>query len=102
MNISIVRLITGEDLLCEVLTTGPETIKIKNAVRIVVLPNQKDPRQPSIGLAPWFEFAAPKEHILSREHVLVVSDPIQEFKTQYQQMFGGLILPDRQLILPSE
>lgn len=100
MNIRILRLITGEDLLCEQVSVTDAVVTIKNPVRIVVMPSKADPHTPSIGLAPWCEFAADKTMILQKEHILFNVEPINEFKNQYQGMFGGILTPPNKLILP--
>ncbi len=63
------------------------------------MPSKTDPKVPSIGLAPWCEFAADKTMILQKEHVLFNVEPINEFKNQYQSMFGSIVTPPK-LILP--
>jgi hypothetical protein len=106
MNIKIVRLISGEELLTELLTpTDGEGgwFDLRRPVRIVVVPDKTDPRQPSVGLAPWGEFAAKKDFHIKKEHVLVVYEPVPEFVSQYQQMFGAILTPQKPaggLILP--
>lgn len=106
MNIKIVRLITGEELLCEVLPKPPlgglltKTV-VRNPVRIVVVPSKNDPSNPSIALGPWGEFAEKKEFEFKSEHVIVEYEPLVDFKNQYQKMFGGILTPPQSLILPN-
>lgn len=101
MDIKIVRLITGEELLSEVVFRGPQTVKVKRPVRIMVMPSKDNPREPSVALAPFGEFAAEKEFEFDMSHVLLVYDPVVEFKNQYQKMFGGILTPPTQkLIVP--
>jgi hypothetical protein len=104
MDIVIVRLLTGEDILCELSDVSrepsPEVLEIKNPVRIVVMPSKADPKVPSIGLAPWCEFNANKTVSLRREHILYIIEPVADFKNQYKSMFGGIITPTKNLILP--
>lgn len=101
MDVKILRLITGEDLLCERTKTIGPTHHVRNPVRIVVMPNKNDPQNPNVGLAPWCEFAATKEFEIKDEHVLVVTEPHHEFINQYQTMFGGILTPPpSKLILP--
>jgi hypothetical protein len=105
MDIKIIRLITGEDLLCEMIETGTQTgsaseVTVKNPVRIVVMPSKTDPKVPSIGLAPWCEFSESKVVSLRWDHIIFCVDPVNEFKNQYQSMFGGILTPPKKLILP--
>ena len=98
-NIKIIKLITGEELLTEVLDIGA-TVSMKNPVRIVVMPNKIDPKTPNIGFAPWAEFSDDKTFYIDKAHVLAIINPIKEFTNQYNTMFGGLVVPSSNLILP--
>lgn len=99
MKVQIIKLITGEELLAEVV--GDDTmIRVKNPVRIVVMPNKIDPKTPNIGFAPWAEFSDDKEFALDKSHIVAIMTPIKEFVNQYSSMFGGLVVPKSNLILP--
>jgi hypothetical protein len=106
MSIKIVRLITGEDLLCKVLAAAPgNVVRMENPVRVVIIPqdprSQYDPkRAPQIGLAPYAEFSSDKEFTIDKSHVVCIMEPVKEFAAQYQAMFSGLILPTGNLITP--
>jgi hypothetical protein len=99
-NIKIIRLINGEELLGELLPSTDAVCKIKNPVRIVVMPNKLDPKTPNVGFAPWAEFSDDKEFTIDKRHVLAIINPIKEFINQYNTMFGGLVVPTSNLILP--
>jgi hypothetical protein len=101
-NIKILKLLTGEELLAEVTETAPipNGLIIKNPVRIVVMPNKMDPKTPNVGFAPWAEFSEQKTFTIDKSHVLCIIDPIKEFINQYNSMFGGLVVPTSNLIMP--
>jgi hypothetical protein len=101
-NIKIIKLITGEELLAEVtiLSQIPNSITMKNPVRIVVMPNKLDPKTPNVGFAPWAEFSEDKSFDLDKAHILAIINPIKEFVNQYNTMFGGLVVPSSNLIMP--
>jgi len=101
-NIKILKLITGEELLAEVtiLSQIPTSITLKNPVRIVVMPNKLDPKTPNVGFAPWAEFSEDKSFDLDKAHILAIINPIKEFINQYNTMFGGLVVPSSNLIMP--
>lgn len=101
VNVKIIKLITGEELLGEVIDYHIEdNILLKNPVRIVVMPNKIDPKTPNIGFAPWAEFTDDKTFVLDKSHILAIMNPIKEFVNQYNSMFGGLVLPTGNLITP--
>lgn len=101
-NVKIIKLITGEELLAEVTISSPipTSITLKNPVRIVVMPNKLDPKTPNVGFAPWAEFSEDKTFDLDKAHILAIINPIKEFINQYNTMFGGLVVPSSNLILP--
>jgi hypothetical protein len=101
-TVRIIKLITGEDILTEVKSEFADPLRIKNPVRIVVMPNKMDPKTPNIGFAPWAEFSDDKEFTLDKTHIVAIMTPIKEFVNQYNSMFGGLVVPSSNLILPGQ
>ena len=102
MSAKIIKLITGEELLAEIMPSGDAVCKIKNPVRIIVMPNKIDPKTPNIGFAPWAEFSDDKEFTLDKSHIVAIMTPINEFVNQYNSMFGGLVVPKSNLIIPGQ
>lgn len=98
-NIKLLKLINGEELVSEIINDDGSTVKIKNPVRIIMMPSKADPKTPSVGLAPWAEFSEDKEIVLDKSHVLCMITPIREFINQYNSIFGGIVLPSSKLIL---
>jgi hypothetical protein len=98
MNIKIVKLINGEEIIAKVLPSSGLIVKIENPVRIVIMPNKIDPKTPNVGLAPWAEFSDEKVFELDKSHVLCIMTPVKEFINQYNSIFGGLVLPNSGLL----
>lgn len=99
-NIKLLRLITGEELLAEVLEETIMEVKVKRPVRVLVVPSKANPQNPSIGLAPWMEFSKDTEFVLAKDHVLVLSSPLKEFEQQYTSLFSGIVTAHPSLLLP--
>jgi hypothetical protein len=102
MNVKIVRLVTGEDIMGEVTdSSATMPISIKDPVRVVVLPNKLDPKTPQVGFAPWAEFSDDKSFSIDKSKIVCIMTPIKEFVQQYKTMFGGIIpAPQSKLIVP--
>jgi hypothetical protein len=100
MSVQIVRLLTGEDLLGQVMPSSFDILKIQNPVRVVVMPNKLDPKTPHVGFAPWAEFSEQKVFEIDKRHILCIMEPIKEFTNQYNSMFGGIVMPSSSLIIP--
>jgi hypothetical protein len=102
-EIKLIKMLNGEELLAEVLpsTNLLGKTRIKNVVRVVVMPNKLDPKTPNIGFAPWADFSDDKEFLINDAVVVCIMNPIKEFLTQYQGMFGKIVTPaPGGLILP--
>jgi hypothetical protein len=100
-NLKIVHLSTGEEILTEILEENISVVKVKNPVRIVVVPSKTDPKNPSVGFAPFLQWSDDKTLTLNANHVMLTSTPITEFINQYNAMFGGLVVPPKSgLITP--
>lgn len=93
MDIKIIRLLNGEDLLGEVVVNEVVgELMIKNPVRVIVMPNKLDPNTPNVGFAPWAEFSDQKQFKLDMSHVLCIMTPIKEFVVQYNNMFSSIVM----------
>jgi hypothetical protein len=99
MQVQLVRLINGEELLGKILSTTSDVVRIQNPVRVVVMPNKIDPKTPNVGFAPWAEFTEDKSFDIDKRHVLCIMNPVKEFINQYNSMFGGLVLPTNSNLL---
>lgn len=98
MQVQIIRLLTGEDLLGKIMPSPSDIVRVQNPVRVVVMPNKVDPKTPNVGFAPWAEFSEQKTFDIDKRHVLCIIEPIKEFINQYNSMFGGLVLPQTGII----
>ena len=92
-DIKIVRLATGEELICEV-TGGPETYTFKDVA--ILIPTQQN----SLGLAPFMAYSeAPKGMTVAAHFVMFMVDPVADLKNQYQNMFGKVLTQDKKIII---
>lgn len=101
-NLKIIRFLTGEEIIAELIEETNDILKIKNAVRIVVVPSAVEQKNPSVGFAPFLQWTDDKDLTLNRSHVTVMSNPITEFVNQYNSMFGGLVVPNSKIITPGK
>lgn len=105
MDIRGFRLITGEELIAEVLKEpelfstdkGSNNWILKNTVQMVVV-NGKDGKA-TYGFAEYPTWSEDKVMSIRDEHVLFSCNPLTEFSQQYDKTFGvGLILPPTRLV----
>lgn len=100
-NVKLVRLLSGLDLIAEIVSSDDKTYKIKNPLRIVVIPSKVDTKNPTVGLAPWAEFSDDKEFEIDKFHVICTMSANQDFINQYNGIFGGIVAPSSKLIIPN-
>lgn len=98
-NVKLIRML-GEEVIAEVISEGDTTITVKNPVRIVVIPDQTNPKSPQVGLAPFLQFSEDKEVVLNKTLVITVVNPMTDFINQYNSLFGGIQLPSSKIITP--
>ena len=101
MNIVLCKLVTGEEVLGELVAENDEKLILKNPVQVATV---KDTRgNPSVGFAPFPTFHEEKEGRtidLLQIHIVYSYIPADDFRKNYEQVFGvGLILPGQQQII---
>lgn len=97
-NVKLLKYL-GEDILAEILEETDTTFTVKNPVRVVVVPNKADPKNPSVGFAPWCDWSDDKEVVLTKTMFIAKLEPLTLFINQYNSQFGGLIVPDSKIIV---
>ena len=92
-EIKIVRMFTGEDVLCKV-TEGQDKIIIEDAV--VIVPSSQE----SVQFVPYAMFCEKDVKLeISKDKVMFVAAPQNQFVNQHKQMFGGVVAPDTKIIV---
>lgn len=96
MEIKLLRLITGEDVLAEIADRGELGICIKNPLIVFIRPTETG--VPSVGLSQWIPYSADKEFIIKPDRVVVESNPAEDLRAQYDRVYGsGIIMPSAKL-----
>ena len=98
-NLKLIRML-GEEVIAEVISETDTTITVKNAVRIVVIPDQMNPKSPQVGLAPFLQFSDQKELVINKSLVITTATPLTDFVNQYNSLFGGIQVPTSKIITP--
>lgn len=88
MEVKILRLITGEEIIAEIIgqdCPDPNSYAIKNPM-IIGLTDE------GLGTAPLSMLAVTKELNISKAHVLFAVPPEEEILNAYKTKFGGIVL----------
>ena len=90
MNVKIIRLISGEELIGD---WNKETSTIISPV--VMIPVAKD----QLGFQPWIPYAEDKEITFKEQHIVVVLTPDKKLQNEYNRVYGsGLLVPEEKII----
>ena len=95
INVKLLRIITGEEIIAEVLSETDDTITVQNG--LVVIPNPQ-----GVGFAPWATVIDKDnpEVTMSKRHVVYVVALQEDVAKKYNEMFGSkLITPDKKKLL---
>ena len=94
MNVKLIRVVTGEEVVAEVVSETDDTITVQNA--LVVLPTGQ-----SVGFAPWATVISKDEPeiTMSRDHIIYVVELQDSISKKYKEMFGNIITPEEKKLI---
>ena len=95
MNVKVIRMWSGEDVIADLVKEGDETITVCNP--IVAVPT----RDGQMGFAPWAPLLSGKNVDLdiARKYVVYISETQEEIEENYTQMFSTIQTPSKKLIV---
>ena len=101
MDVKILKLITGEEVLGEIEIESETEFVLINPVGIAIVRGKDG--QPNVGFAPFPTYTAAKKDDtidLNLQHVVYSYKAPEDFHKNYEQVFGvGLIVPGQQQII---
>lgn len=93
-NIKIVRLTTGEELICDLKVSNKDQVILTDVA--ILIPTQQN----QLGLAPFMAYSDAKDGFhTTMASVMFIVEPVNELKNQYQQMFSKVITPTSNLVV---
>lgn len=97
MNIQFLKLITGEEIMCDIVSQDNFTYTIKNPLLIMLAPGPGG--QPQVATGPWVPFGEVDNIEISRTAVVAKYSPKKIFLDAYKTQFSGLMLPESTKII---
>lgn len=99
MNIKLVKLLTNEEIICEMIEIdGSVNVILKNPIVMMAIPGEDG--QMGMGLAPWMPVSATREIPIKEEHIVCIVEPTKDLYDHYNQTYGsGIITPDKEGII---
>ena len=95
LNVKLFRIITGEEVVAEVVSETDDTVTVKNG--LVVLPGAQN-----VGFAPWATVIDRDnpEIVVSRTHIVYIAELDSGVKKKYNELFGSkLVTPDEKKLI---
>jgi hypothetical protein len=97
MNIKLMRLSTGEDLIGDLKNNDAAGVLIENPC-IVYLSQNPEGGPANLGMTRWMPYADNKEFLIDAKFIVTIAEPVDELAKQYDGVFGaGLIVPSSKL-----
>ena len=96
MNVKLIRISSGEDVVAEVLDQREDAIVVQNAIVAVPAGNSQ------LGFAPWAPILnrTKKELEVNSKFIVFIAEPDDSVVEQYEQMFSPIAKPSsKKLIL---
>ena len=87
LNVKLIRIVTGEEIIAELVSQDDDTITVKNG--LVVLPNAS-----GVGFAQWATVIDPDnpEVTMKQQHIVYVVDVQEDVSKKYNEMFGSKLV----------
>lgn len=108
-QIKMLRLSTGENVLCRVVETsdsnffaGETNLKVVDAVELTIVPVKGSQNEMSYGFLPFPQYTQPKSEepvYISLKHVVFSLTPDEQFLEQYNAIFNKIIMPSSKIAL---
>jgi len=95
IDVKLIRVVTGEEIIAELLSEDDDTITVQNG--LVVLPTNQ-----GVGFAPWATVISKEkpEVTMSRRHVVYIAEVQEDVCKKYNEMFGSkLVMPESKKLI---
>jgi len=98
MEVRVIKLLNGEEIVAEVLTEDDNSVKIQNPLFLTMKPDG------SSGFMPWLPIALEKGTEITLEKskfMFPMLNPTKNVDAVYKSAFGAIITPDTNIARPS-
>jgi len=95
MEVKLIRLSSGEDVIAEVVRQDDDSVTIQNG--IVGVPSQ----QGTLTFVAWSPMISKteKEITISSRFVIYIAEAAEEIVQQYEQMYSPLVTPEKKKLI---
>jgi hypothetical protein len=95
MNVKLIRMWSGEDVVADLLDENEDNISITNPIVAIPAGNGQ------MGFAPWSPILKGKgeEISVTKKYVVYIAEAQEQIVEQYEEMFSVLKTPSKKLIV---
>ena len=87
MNITVLKLVTGEEIISQVKYEENDVVRLIEPQRFVMT-------EEGVGSMPLMPISKDKEYIISKNHILISAEPDDNVRNIYNSKYGsGIVLP---------
>jgi hypothetical protein len=98
MNVKAIKLMSGEEIVGEILAENEDEITIKNPVAVMLSRTQTG--DINVGFIPFAPYVGKHPEITFKvNNLIMVSEVDEQMKNQYNSVFGGIVTPPKQLLI---
>ena len=97
-EIKIMRLVTGEEIICDVSTESSSRYGVVYNIKDVAILIPTEANQ--LGLAPFVPYSTASVDgiTIAEKDVMFVTKPVDDLRKQYQNMFSKLMTPNQGIV----
>ena len=88
--VSLIKLTCGTELVGTILKEDDRTIKVNNPLQINYYYTKTNSMTPTVALQRYMPFSSQEDIIFKREHVAVVTEPIQGLNSYYKNVLNNI------------
>lgn len=95
MNVQLVRVTSGEDIICDLIEETDDSVTFENAIIAIPAGNGQ------ISFAPWSPLLSKevKSLTISKKFVMYIAEPQDQMVDEYKSIFSPIIAPTKKLAL---
>ena len=95
-NIKLIRFVTGEEIVGEILAEDANHITVENPCAISLTMDSGG--KPNLSMQPWSIFTTEKALNIVRNHVMFIASIDPKIEMKYNEIFGKIIVPSQGII----
>lgn len=99
-NIKVLKLSSGEEIVCEVVQTTLMDYLIKNPLRVVMVPSKAPNVPPQVALAPFSPYVPWNDGIsINASQVIFAAPAVNDLAEEYNVVFSTILTPPKKSLI---